>query len=100
MLRAIVVEDEYLAQEELRYLIEKHSDIEIIASFDDGLSALKYLQNHPVEVLFLDINMPAMDGMLLARSLPAAIRPLILFSPPLTKSTPQKPLSSTRLIIC
>ncbi|EKO3660078.1 response regulator transcription factor [Vibrio metschnikovii] len=75
MLRAIVVEDEYLAQEELRYLIEKHSDIEIIASFDDGLSALKYLQNHPVEVLFLDINMPAMDGMLLARSLSAAIRP-------------------------
>lgn len=75
MLRAVIVEDEYLAQEELRYLVEKHSDLEIIESFDDGLAALKYLQTHSVDVLFLDINIPSIDGMLLARSLHADARP-------------------------
>ncbi|OOE97355.1 DNA-binding response regulator [Salinivibrio sp. MA351] len=75
MLRAVIVEDEYLAQEELRYLVEKHSDLEIIESFDDGLAALKYLQTHPVDVLFLDINIPSIEGMLLARSLHADARP-------------------------
>lgn len=42
MLKAIVVEDEYLAREELAYLIRTHGSIEIIASFEDGLEAFKF----------------------------------------------------------
>ncbi len=80
-MRAVIVEDEYLAQEELRYLIEKHSDLKIVASFDDGLPALKYLQSHNVDVLFLDINIPSIDGVLLARSLHTNTRPpFIIFT--------------------
>ena len=43
-LNALIVEDEYLAREELTYLIEKYSTINIVATFDDGLDAFKFLQ--------------------------------------------------------
>ncbi|CAM3124532.1 LytR/AlgR family response regulator transcription factor [Vibrio rarus] len=68
-LTAILVEDEYLAREELKYLIGKYSDIEIKAEFGDGLEALQYLQLHTVDVAFLDINLPSINGMVLAKSL-------------------------------
>ncbi|BDM63148.1 DNA-binding response regulator [Shewanella sp. NFH-SH190041] len=69
MLKAMIVEDEYLAREELAYLIGKHGNIDIVASFDDGLEAFKYLQNHSVDIVFLDIQIPSIDGMLLARNI-------------------------------
>ncbi len=69
MLKAVIVEDEYLAQEELKYLISQYSNIDVIAVFDDGLQAFKYLQGHTVDVLFLDINVPSIDGMMLAKNL-------------------------------
>ena len=62
MLKAIIVEDEYLAREELAFLVGQHSNIEIVASFEDGLEAFKYLQDHEVDVVFLDIQMPKLDG--------------------------------------
>ncbi|MFS6804351.1 LytR/AlgR family response regulator transcription factor, partial [Edwardsiella tarda] len=69
MLTAIIVEDEYLAREELAYLIGRHSQIRVQAQFEDGLAAFKYLQTHRVDVLFLDIQIPSIDGMMLARNL-------------------------------
>ncbi|NDL65915.1 LytR/AlgR family response regulator transcription factor [Acerihabitans arboris] len=68
-MKAIIVEDEFLAQEELRFLIHKHSSLTIEATFDDGLDVLRYLQNHDVDVIFLDINIPSLDGVLLAQSI-------------------------------
>jgi len=69
MLKALIVEDEYLAREELSYLIETHSSIQVVESFGDGLEAFKYLQMNKVDVIFLDINIPSIDGMLLARNI-------------------------------
>ncbi|AGH80913.1 two component transcriptional regulator [Psychromonas sp. CNPT3] len=69
MLSALIVEDEYLAQEELIYLIEKHSQIKIKACFEDGLEAFKFLQTQRVDIVFLDINIPSIDGMLLAKNI-------------------------------
>ncbi len=57
-MKAIIVEDEFLAQQELSWMIQQHSKIEIAACFDDGLDVLKYLQQHRVDVIFLDINIP------------------------------------------
>lgn len=79
-MKAIIVEDEFLAQEELSYLIKKHSNITIEATFDDGLDVLKYLQNHQVDAIFLDINIPSLDGVLLAQNISKfAHRPAIIF---------------------
>lgn len=75
MLKALIVEDEYLAREELAYLIREHSRIDIVASVEDGLEAFKFLQEHEVDVVFLDINIPSIDGLLLAKNLHKSSRP-------------------------
>ena len=80
-LEAIIVEDEPLALEELQYLIQKHSDLDVVATFEDGLDAFKYLQTQQVDVVFLDINVPSIDGMLLARNIHQfAIKPKVIFT--------------------
>ncbi|SJL84553.1 LytR/AlgR family response regulator transcription factor [Vibrio palustris] len=81
MLKAIIVEDEYLAREELAYLVKTYSNINVVTSFADGLEAFKYLQQNQVDVVFLDINIPSIDGMLLARNIhQSAQPPLIVFT--------------------
>ena len=81
ILNALIVEDEYLACEELTYLIEKHSTINIVAAFDDGLDAFKFLQSNKVDIVFLDINVPSIDGMLLARNIAQfSHKPQIIFT--------------------
>lgn len=80
MLNALIVEDEYLAREELSFMIREHSTINIVAALEDGLEAFKYLQEHEVDVIFLDINIPSIDGLLLARNLHKSSKPpLVVF---------------------
>ncbi|WP_065648765.1 MULTISPECIES: LytR/AlgR family response regulator transcription factor [Pantoea] len=79
-MKAIIVEDEFLARQELSWMIQQHSQITVEASFDDGLDVLKYLQTHRVDVIFLDINIPSLDGMLLAQNIHQFThKPLIVF---------------------
>lgn len=79
-MRAIIVEDEELARQELAYLIRANSGIEIVAEFEDGLDALKYVQANEVDVLFLDINIPSVDGVLLAQNISKfTVKPYIVF---------------------
>ncbi|HWJ78660.1 MAG TPA: LytTR family DNA-binding domain-containing protein [Niallia sp.] len=80
-MRAIIVEDEIPAKEELEYLIQTHSSIDIVATFEDGLDVLKFLQEAEVDAIFLDINIPSLDGMLLAGSISKfAKKPYIIFT--------------------
>ncbi|TVX91616.1 LytR/AlgR family response regulator transcription factor [Paenibacillus agilis] len=80
-MRAIIVEDEILAREELEYLITKHSRIEIVDRFEDGLDVLKFLQEKEVDAIFLDINIPSLDGMLLATNISKfARKPYVIFT--------------------
>jgi len=68
-MKALIVEDEYLARDELAWMIENHSSISVVAKEEDGLAALHFLQENDVDVVFLDINIPSIDGMTLAKSL-------------------------------
>ena len=80
-MRAIIVEDEVPAREELEYLVEAYSEIEVTDYFDDGLDVLKFLQEHETDVIFLDINIPSLNGMLLASTISKFIkRPYIVFT--------------------
>ncbi|WP_042200343.1 LytR/AlgR family response regulator transcription factor [Paenibacillus camerounensis] len=79
-MRAIIVEDEELARQELAFLIGTHSSIRVAAEFEDGLDALKYLQTEEVDVIFLDINIPSIDGVLLAQNISRfSVKPYIVF---------------------
>lgn len=68
-MKAIIVEDEFPAREELKYFIKNFSKIEILNEFDNGVEVLKFIQENIVDVIFLDINIPLLEGMLLARTI-------------------------------
>ncbi|WP_322924743.1 LytTR family DNA-binding domain-containing protein [Paenibacillus campi] len=79
-MKAIVVEDEFLARQELEYYIQTYSNIEITGSFEDGLDVLRYVQDHEIDAIFLDINIPSLDGVLLAHNISKFSRkPYIVF---------------------
>jgi Response regulator of the LytR/AlgR family len=79
-MKVIIVEDEILAQQELTWLIREHSQMEIVGTFDDGLDVLKFLQHNKVDAIFLDINIPSLDGVLLAQNISQfADKPFIVF---------------------
>lgn len=61
MLSAIIVEDEVLAAERLRILLQEH-DVTVLARFQEAISALEWLSQHDVDVVFVDIGLPEMDG--------------------------------------
>jgi DNA-binding LytR/AlgR family response regulator len=66
MLRCIVVDDESGAIEILSRYIEKNAGLELIRSFRDSIEALTFLADNEVDIVFLDIDMPNLDGMKLS----------------------------------
>jgi two-component system, LytTR family, response regulator len=61
-LRAIIVDDEELARHVLHELIDAHPDIEIVAECANGFEAVKAVTDLKPDLLFLDIQMPKLDG--------------------------------------
>ena len=63
MIEAVLVDDEDKAIESLKWELTNFSkEIEVVASFTDPFAALEYLREHTPDCLFVDIEMPAMDG--------------------------------------
>ncbi len=80
-MNCLIIDDEKPSRQELRFFIENHSDIEVLDEFEDSIEALNFFKNSSdVDVLFLDINMPNLDGMSLANILcNFKKKPLIVF---------------------
>ncbi|MCC3864423.1 LytTR family DNA-binding domain-containing protein [Terrisporobacter petrolearius] len=68
-MKVIIVDDEFPARKELRYFIEKYTKMEIVDEFDNGLDVLNFIQENTLNAIFLDINIPKLDGMLLAKTI-------------------------------
>ena len=67
MINCILVEDELPAREELKYFLNEEKEIKLIAEFDNPLDTLTFLKNSTTDVIFLDINMPDMNGISLGK---------------------------------
>ena len=68
-LRVLVVDDEQPARDELCYQLEQIADVEVVARAGNGLEALSAVDSHEPELVFLDIQMPALNGFEVARRL-------------------------------
>lgn len=69
MIRCIAIDDEPLALRQMVSYINKTPFLEIIGQFDNSLPALSFLQENDVDLMFLDINMPDINGMDFFKSL-------------------------------
>jgi two-component system response regulator LytT len=76
---AILVDDEKLASEELAYQLRDFPDVEIIATASNGLEAVKVIEDLEPDVVFLDVQMPGLDGMGVIRRLKEKNVPLPYF---------------------
>ena len=77
--RAMIVDDEKLARQRLQKMLTVHSDtIRVVAEAENGNRALELLKSHPIDVIFLDIQMPGMSGFELLEKLDDP--PYIIFS--------------------
>jgi two-component system LytT family response regulator len=66
MLRCIIVDDESGAVEILTRYVHRTRELELVGSFRDSIEALNFLAEHDVDLVFLDIDMPNLDGMRLS----------------------------------
>jgi two-component system, LytTR family, response regulator len=77
--RALIVDDERLARRGVVLRLRKFKDIEIVGECADGLSAVEKILELSPDVVFLDIQMPGMDGFEVLRSLPKNNLPGVIF---------------------
>ncbi|WP_127132416.1 LytR/AlgR family response regulator transcription factor [Pseudoflavitalea rhizosphaerae] len=69
-MNCIIVDDEPLAREAIGMLINQTDDLELIGSFNSPESAAGFLENNTVDLIFLDIQMPGINGIEFARTIP------------------------------
>jgi two-component system, LytTR family, response regulator len=60
---ALLVDDEQLAREELAYLLKEFPEVEVLATARNGLEAIKLIENLEPDIVFLDVQMPGLDGL-------------------------------------
>lgn len=68
-IHAVIVDDEQLACDELSYLLKQFPEIEIVAVGRNGLEAVDLVEESGPDIVFLDVQMPGMDGMSVIRRL-------------------------------
>lgn len=79
-IRAFIVDDEPLARRRVRQLAAEEPDLEFVGECADGIEALAAIAEHAPDLVFLDINMPGIDGLGVAGNLPRERAPLIIFT--------------------
>jgi two-component system LytT family response regulator len=78
-LRVLIVDDEALGRERIRRLLRKEADIDVVAEAADGVTAVERIQEMAPDLVFLDIQMPDMDGFGVLEKLGARDTPAIIF---------------------
>jgi two-component system, LytTR family, response regulator LytT len=66
---ALIVDDERLAREELKYLLDSAGGVEVIAQGQNGIEAVDLIRTHHPDVVFLDVQMPGLDGFAVLKKL-------------------------------
>ncbi len=61
-LSTLIVDDEQLARDELAYLLKSVEDVEVIAQGKNGVEAVNLIKEHTPDLVFLDVQMPGLDG--------------------------------------
>lgn len=77
-MNCIIVDDEPLAREAIELLVKEVSYLTLTSTFNNAASAAKFMNENPVDLIFLDIQMPGITGIEFARTIPK--KTLIIFT--------------------
>ncbi len=78
-LQAIIVDDEELARERIRDLLEERPDIQVRAECRNGTTAIEAIRRHQPDLVFLDVHMPDVDGFGVIEKIGAEEMPPVIF---------------------
>lgn len=80
VIKTIIVDDEPPILSEIEYLLASHPELTVMGKFDQSQQALQYVQENPVDLIFLDISMPGLSGLEFADCISAlGLKTLIVF---------------------
>lgn len=79
MLKVLIVDDEPLARENLRVMLQNETDIEVVGECENAVEAIGAVHRLHPDVVFLDIQMPRISGLEMASMLDPEQRPYIVF---------------------
>ena len=68
-LTALIIDDEPLARQELQYLLDALGGVEVLAQGTNGIEAVELIREHRPDVVFLDVQMPGLDGFAVLKKL-------------------------------
>ena len=77
-MNCIIVDDEPLAREAIELLTGENTRLKLTGTFNNALSASRFMEDNPVDLVFLDIQMPGITGIEFARAIPR--RTLVIFT--------------------
>ena len=78
-LRTVIVDDEPLARERLASLLSAEQDIEVVAQCRDGEEAVGAIDQHAPDLVFLDVQMPGLNGFEVIEAVGGEKMPLVIF---------------------
>ena len=79
MIRTLIVDDEPLSRRRIRDLLQDDADFVVVGECGDGLQAMAALKELACDLVFLDVHMPGMDGVEVARRLASGSGPAVIF---------------------
>jgi two-component system LytT family response regulator len=77
--KVIIVDDEPLARRGIRVRLERIAGVEVVAECASGVDAVRAIRNHKPDVVFLDVQMPGMDGFAVVDEIGADDMPVTIF---------------------
>lgn len=80
VLRALIVDDEPLARERLRGMLRSEASVEVLGECGNGTEAIATIKSTPLDLVFLDMQMPGCDGLQVLAELSEENRPGIIFA--------------------
>ena len=79
MIRTLIVDDEPLSRRRIRDLLEGEADFVLVGECGDGQEAIEALRERSCDLVFLDVEMPGLDGLEVARRLASGSGPAVIF---------------------
>src|ERR1035438_9274028 len=80
VIRTVIADDESLARNKLRILLDSETGIQIVAECRNGAEAIAAVRNHRPDLLFLDVQMPDADGFEVLSTISAEEMPVTVFT--------------------